>query len=77
MAGLSLTKQQAFATAIAGNTELLHKFGDSLSDGTHGLAADEATFARQGISVGALVKNFIPLLQNLMNGFSAVVIQTS
>ena len=50
-------KQQAFAQALATNTQSMRNFWRTLGDGQHGLTAAEASAIERTLSVGAFVKN--------------------
>ena len=73
---LPQAKQQSFAQALATNTSSMRNFWRTLGDGQHGLTADEASAIERTLSVGAFVKNYVPLVQNLVQGFSAGTYQT-
>ena len=64
-------KQQAFAQALAGSTISMRNFWRTLGDGGHGLTAEDASAIERTLSVGAFVKNFVPLTQALVQGFDA------
>ena len=64
-------KQQAFAQALATGTQSMRNFWRTLGDGTHGFTAEEASAVERTLSVGAFVKNFVPLIQVLVQRFGA------
>ncbi len=70
-AGLAADKQTAFAQALAANTQPLGKFWAALADGQHGFTADEVASIRQTLSIGAFVKNALPLISAVQQRFSA------
>ena len=69
-AALPAIQQQAFATALASTTQSMRNFWRTLGDGTHGLTAAEASTVERTLSVGAFVKNHVPLVQVLLQGFA-------
>jgi hypothetical protein len=71
IAALPTDKQQTFAQALAGNTLSMRNFWRTLGDGKHGFTAAEASGIERTLSIGAFVKNFTPLIQNLLQGFTA------
>ena len=71
VAGLAQSKQQVFAKALAGNTQSMRNFWRTLGTGDSGLTAAEASTVERTLSIGAFVKNFEPLVQNLVQGFAA------
>ena len=70
-AALAEDKQMAFAQALAANTEPLAKFWTTLADGQHGFTAAEVAAVRQALSIGAFVKNTLPLISAVQQRFSA------
>ena len=54
----------------------MRNFWRTLGDGQHGLTAAEASAIERTLSVGAFVKNYVPLVQNLVQGFSSGTYQT-
>jgi hypothetical protein len=64
-------KQQAFAQALATNSLSMRNFWRTLGDGQHGFTAAEASSIERTLSIGSFVKNFTPLLQNLLQGFAS------
>ena len=76
MAALPQAKQQTFAQALATNTQSMRNFWRTLGDGQHGFTAAEASAIERTLSVGAFVKNFVPLVQNLLQGFSSGTYKT-
>ena len=71
VAGLPQDKHQSFAQALAANAQLIGDLWPALGDGQHGLTAAEAWAIKRTLSVGALVDNHVPLVQNLVQGFSS------
>jgi hypothetical protein len=69
--GITSAKQQAFAQALATNSQSMRKFWRTLGNGPGGLTAAEASSIERTLSLGAFVKNFVPLVNNLMEGFSS------
>jgi hypothetical protein len=63
-------KQQAFAEALASNSQSLRSFWRTLGDGTHGLTASEASQIERTLSVGAFLRNHVPLVNLLVQGFN-------
>jgi hypothetical protein len=76
VAGVEPAKQQAFAQALATNAQPMNVFWDALREGKSGLTAAEAEAIERTLSIGAFVKNFLPLVQALYQGFSAGTYQT-
>ena len=76
VAALPPAKQQTFAQALATNTQSMRNFWRTLGDGQHGFTAAEASAIERTLSIGAFVKNFVPLVQNLLQGFSSGTYQT-
>ena len=68
---LPQAKQQAFAQALATNAQSMRNFWRTLGDGTHGFTAAEASSIERILSVGAFVKNYVPLIEKLVQGFSS------
>ena len=71
VAALPQAKQQAFAQALATNSQSMRNFWRTLGDGQHGLTTAEASSVERTLSIGTFVKNFTPLMQNLLQGFSS------
>ena len=71
VAALTPAKQQTFAQTLATSNQSMRNFWRTLGDGQHGFTASEASTIERTLSVGAFVKNFVPLVQNLVQGFSA------
>ena len=69
-AGITQDKQTAFAQALLANTQPLEKFWATLADGQHGFTPAEVASARQTLSLGAFVKNSLPLVASLGQGFA-------
>lgn len=76
LASLSAVKQQTFAQALATNTQSMRSFWRTLGDGQHGFTAEEASNIERTLSIGSFVKNYAPLMQNLLQGFSSGTYQT-
>ena len=66
-AALPTEKQQAFAQALASNTQSMRNFWRTLGSGQNGFTEAEAS-AMRTVSIGAFVKNYVPLVQNLFRG---------
>ncbi|HEY4088381.1 MAG TPA: neuraminidase-like domain-containing protein [Bryobacteraceae bacterium] len=66
---LPAEKQQVFAQVLASNTLSMRTFWKTLGDGKHGLTAAEASQIERTLSVGAFVKNHLPLVSVLLAGF--------
>jgi hypothetical protein len=71
VAGLPAAAQKSYAQALAANQQPMGQFWKTLSDGTHGLTAAEAASVQRVLSIGALVRNHLPLVQRLDQGFAA------
>jgi hypothetical protein len=71
VAALPQAKQQTFAQALVTNTQPMSDFWVTLGDGQHGFTAAEASSIQRTMSIGAFVGNFVPLLQNLVQGFTS------
>src|SRR6516225_6486445 len=69
-------KQVAFAQALAASSQSMRNFWRTLGDGTHGFTAAEASGIERALSVGAFVKNYVPLVQTLVGGFTARTYKT-
>ena len=76
VSALPAAKQQVFAQALAANTLSMRNFWRTLGDGQHGLSAAEASQIEQTLSVGAFVKNHVPLVQILVQGFASGTYKT-
>jgi fibronectin type 3 domain-containing protein len=70
VAGLEATQQTAFANALATNTQSMRNFWRNLGS-QPGLTPVTALTIERTLSIGAFVKNFTPLVQNLLEGFTA------
>jgi hypothetical protein len=64
-------KQEAFAQALVQNGQSMRNFWRTLGDGQHGFTTGEATAIERTLSVGAFVKNHVPLVQTLLQRFAA------
>jgi hypothetical protein len=71
VAGLPAERQQAFAQALNKSTLSMRNFWRTLGDGTHGFSASEASSIERTLSIGAFVKNHLPLVQILLQRFTA------
>jgi hypothetical protein len=71
VATIPAEKQEAFAQALAANTQSMRSFWRTLGDGQHGLTAAEASAIERTLSIGAFVKNYLPLVQNLVQRFTS------
>ena len=71
VAGLTRAKQQTFAQALVTNTQTMRNFWRTLGDGQHGFTAAEASAIERTLSIGAFVKNFVPLIQSLIASFAS------
>jgi len=76
VAAIPQAKQQAFAQALATNTQSISDFWTTLGSGQSGFTAAEASAIELTLSIGAFVQNFVPLLQNLVQGFSSGTYKT-
>jgi hypothetical protein len=76
VAALTPAKQQTFAQALATNTQSMRNFWRTLGDGQQGFTAAEASAIERTLSIGAFVKNFVPLVQNLVQGFASGTYKT-
>jgi hypothetical protein len=74
--GLATAKQQAFAQALATNTQSMRNFWRTLGNGPSGLTAAEASSIERTLSLGAFVKNFVPLVSSLSAGFASGAYKT-
>jgi hypothetical protein len=74
--GLAAEKQQAFAQALATNTQSMRNFWRTLGNGPSGLTAAEASSIERALSLGAFVKNFVPLVSSLSAGFASGTYKT-
>jgi hypothetical protein len=63
-------KQKTFAQALVQNKQSMRNFWRTLGDGEHGFTAAEASAIERALSVGAFVKNHVPLLQILLQRFA-------
>jgi Tc toxin complex TcA C-terminal TcB-binding domain/ABC toxin N-terminal region/Neuraminidase-like domain/Salmonella virulence plasmid 28.1kDa A protein len=70
VASLPEARQQAFSQALATNTLSMRNFWRTLADGKHGVSASEASSIERILSVGAFVKNYVPLVQTLLDAFA-------
>ena len=71
VAAIHPAKHPVFARALAASNEPMDNFWRTLGDGQHGFTAEEASAIEHAFSVGAFVDHFVPLLQNLKQGFAA------
>jgi hypothetical protein len=71
VANITPAKQQAFAQALASNNRSMRNFWRNLGTAQNGLTAADASAIERTLSIGAFVKNFVPLVQTLMQGFIA------
>jgi len=71
VAALPAEKQQTFAQALATNNQSMRNFWRTLGDGKHGFTAAEASAIERTLSIGAFVKNFVPLIQKIAAGFTS------
>jgi hypothetical protein len=76
-AGVASSAQKAFAQALATNTKSMRAFWRSLGKGSAALSASEASTIERTLSIGAFVKNYPPLVQNLLEGFSSGTYKTT
>jgi hypothetical protein len=76
VAALPQAKQQTFAQALATNTQSMRNFWRTLGDGQHGFTAAEASSIERTLSIGAFLKNYVPLVRTLMQGFSSGTYKT-
>jgi hypothetical protein len=71
VAAVPAAQQHTFASALATNTQSMRNFWRTLGDGHHGFTATEASTIERTLSIGSFVKNYVPLVQTLLSGFSA------
>jgi len=71
VATLPADQQQAFAQLLATNNKSMRNFWRTLGDGQHGFTAAQASAIQRVLSIGAFVKNYVPLVQTLVQGFTA------
>jgi hypothetical protein len=64
-------KQAAFSEALANNNQRMRDFWRTLKTGQLGVSPSDAESIRQALSLGALVKNHVPLLRALESQFAA------
>ena len=76
VAGLPPAKHQTFAQALATNSQPMPNFWSTLGDGQHGFMAEEASAMELTLTVGSFVKNFVPLVQKITEGFAAGTYKT-
>jgi fibronectin type 3 domain-containing protein len=76
VAGLPPAKHQTFAQALATNSQPMPDFWSMLGDGRHGFTAEEASAMELTLTVGSFVKNFVPLVQKITEGFAAATYKT-
>jgi hypothetical protein len=69
LSAIPRAKQRAFAQALVENKQSMRNFWRTLGDGEHGFTAAEASAIERTLSVGAFVKNHVPLLQILLQRF--------
>jgi hypothetical protein len=74
--GLAAAKQQAFAQALATNSQSMRNFWRNLGNGKYGLTAAEASSIERTLSLGAFVKNYVPLVTTLLQEFTAGTYRT-
>lgn len=70
LAAIPTDKQAVFAAALAQNTRSMSKFWALLADGQHGFTAAETATIQRTLSLGVFVKNHLPLVQTLVQGFA-------
>jgi hypothetical protein len=63
-------QQQAFAQALATNTQTMRNFWRNLGNGQYGLTAEQASSIERTLTVGSFVKNYVPLVQTLVQRFT-------
>jgi Tc toxin complex TcA C-terminal TcB-binding domain/Neuraminidase-like domain/Salmonella virulence plasmid 28.1kDa A protein len=68
-AGLPRTKQQQFAQALVSNQQSMRNFWRTIADGQHGFTKAEASSVQRSLELGAFVKNHLPLVERLQQGF--------
>jgi len=76
VAQVAQPKQQVFAQALTTNTLSMRNFWRTLGDGKHGLTAEDASAIERTLSIGAFVKNHVPLVQILQQRFAANTYKT-
>jgi hypothetical protein len=70
IAAIPTARQQTFARALATNTLTMRNFWRNLTSGAGPVSAEEGSSIERIVSLGALVKNFAPLVQTLYAGFT-------
>jgi hypothetical protein len=70
-AAVPAAQQQAFSQALATNTQPMRNFWRTLGDGQHGFTAAEASSIERALSIGAFVKNYVPLIDNFIQEFNS------
>jgi len=68
---LPQSKQQLFAGLLAANSASMDDFWETLAAGKSGLTPDEASSVERVLSIGALAKNYVPLVQALEADFAS------
>ena len=63
--------QQVFARMLAANQQSMRNFWRTLSEGRSGLSVEEASSIQRVLSIGAFVKNHLPLVQAVNQEFGA------
>jgi hypothetical protein len=63
-------KHATFAQALTTNTQSMRGFWRTLGDGEHGFTKEEASSIQRTLSVGAFVKNHVPLIEIIQRGFA-------
>jgi hypothetical protein len=76
LADIADNKQQAFAQALAQNEQSMRTFWRTLGDGQHGFTSAEASAIERTLSIGAFVKNHLPLIQVLFQRFTSGTYKT-
>jgi hypothetical protein len=69
VAELAQDKHEAFAQALATNTQSMRNFWRTLATGESGLSGAEASSVQRTLELGAFVKNHVPLVQALLDRF--------
>jgi len=76
VAALPAEKQQTFAQVLASNSQSMRNFWVTLGNGKNGFTAAEASSIERTLSLGAFVKNYVPLVTTLFQGFAAGTYKT-
>lgn len=70
VADLPQAKHDAFAQALATNTQSMRNFWRTFPAAEHGFTPEEVSAVQRTLEVGAFVKNHVPLVQALLGRFT-------